>query len=121
MVKVKNGRLVASNIAFALPEDFSLTLQPTGCGVHLLEFKSDGRLVKGAIIYIDIEFDDAEMTAQEAMEDFADDCDLEIKGEFKPITRGKGTALSAHFFGGEYSEMYEERYNSSAINSSKTK
>ncbi len=111
MVKVKNGRLVASNIAFALPEDFSLTLQPTGCGVHLLEFKSDGRLVKGAIIYIDIEFDDAEMTAQEAMEDFADDCDLEIKGEFKPITRGKGTALSAHFFGGEYSEMYEERYN----------
>ena len=51
------------------------------------------------------------MTAQEAMEDFADDCDLEIKGEFKPITRGKGTALSAHFFGGEYSEMYEERYN----------
>lgn len=111
MVKVKNGKLVASNIAFALPEDFSLTLQPTGCGVHLLEFKSDGRLVKGAIIYIDIEFDDAEMTAQEAMEDFAGDCDLEIKGEFKPITRGKGTALSAHYFGGEYSEIYEERYD----------
>lgn len=111
MVKVKNGKLVASNIAFALPEDFSLTLQPTGCGVHLLEFKSDGRLVKGAIIYIDIEFDDAEMTSQEAMEDFAGDCDLEIKGEFKPITRGKGTALSAHYFGGEYSEIYEERYD----------
>ena len=39
MVKVKNGKLVASNISFALPEDFYLTLQPTGCGAHLLEFK----------------------------------------------------------------------------------
>ncbi len=111
MVKIKNGKMWASNVAFALPEDFTLTLQPTGCGVHLLEFKSDGRLVKGAVIYIDIEFDDAELTAQEAMEEFAEDSELTIKGEFKPITRGKGTALSAHYFGGEYSDMYEERYD----------
>lgn len=111
MVKVKNGKLVASNISFALPEDFNLTLQPTGCGVHLLEFKSNKGLVKGAVIYIDIQFDDAELTAQEAMEEFAEDCDLTIKGDFKPIKRGKGTALSAHYYGGEYSDMYEERYD----------
>lgn len=111
MVKVKNGKLVASNISFALPEDFNLTLQPTGCGVHLLQFQSEKRVVKGGIIYIDIQFDDAELTAQEAMEEFAEDCDLTIKADFKPITRGKGTALSAHYYGGEYSDMYEERYD----------
>ena len=111
MVKVKNGKLVASNISFALPEDFNLSLQPTACGVHLLEFKSEKRVVKGGIIYIDIEFEDAELTAQEAMEEFAEDCELTIKGDFKPITRGKGTALSAHYYGGEYSDMYEERYD----------
>ena len=111
MVKVKNGKLVASNISFALPEDFNLSLQPTGCGVHLLEFKSEKRVVKGGIIYIDIEFEDSELTAQEAMEEIAEDCELAIKGDFKPITRGKGTALSAHYYGGEYSDMYEERYD----------
>ena len=104
MVRVKNGKLVASNISFALPEDFYLTLQPTGCGVHLLEFKSDKRVVKGGIIYIDIEFENAELTAKEAMEEFAGDCDLHIKGDFKPITRGKGTALSVHYYGGAYSD-----------------
>ena len=111
MVKVKNGKLVASNISFALPEDFYLTLQPTGCGAHLLEFKSGKRVVKGGIIYIDIEFENAELTAKEAMEEFAGDCDLHIKGDFKPVTRGKGTALSAHYYGGAYSDMYEERYD----------
>ncbi len=111
MVKIKSGKLVASNISFALPENFSLSLQSTGFGVHLLEFKSDKRLVKGAVIYIDIEFEDAELTAQEAMEKFVEDVELKIKGDFKPITRGKGTALSAHFYGGEYSDMYEERYD----------
>ena len=110
MLKVKNGKLVASNISFALPEDFNLTLQPVGCGVHMLEFKSEKRVVKGGIIYIDIQFDDTELTAYEAMREYAEDCELKIHGEFKPITRGKGTALSAHYFGGGYSDTYEERY-----------
>lgn len=111
MVKIKNGKLVASNISFALPEDFNLTLKPTGCGVHLLELQSDERVVKGGIIYISIQFDDAELTAQEAMQDFAEDCELDIEGDFKPITRGKGTALSVHYYGGKHCDMYEERYD----------
>ena len=64
--------------------------------VNKIKELKDKRVVKGGIIYIDIEFENAELTAKEAMEEFAGDCDLHIKGDFKPITRGKGTALSAH-------------------------
>lgn len=110
MVKVKNGKLVASNMSFALPEGFNLTLKPTG-GVHLIEFVSDKRVIKGGLIYIDIQFDEAEFSAKEAMEEFAGDCDLHIQDNIKPITRGKGTAYSVHYDGSGYCDIYEERYD----------
>lgn len=111
MLKVIKGKLVASNMSFALPEGFNLTLKPTGCGVHLMEFVSDKRVITGGLIYIDIQFDEAESSAKEAMEEFAEDCDLDIQDNIKPITRGKGTAYSVHYGGSGHSDMYEERYD----------
>ena len=40
MLKVKNGKLIASNMSFALPEDFALDLRSPGGGYHTLEFVS---------------------------------------------------------------------------------
>lgn len=111
MLKVKNGRLVASNMSFALPEDFNLVLKMPGGGCHLLEFESEKDMFRGGRICIDIEFEDAEETAKEAMETFAADCDLDIHGDFKEVTRGKGTAVAAHYYGAGYSDSYEERYD----------
>lgn len=111
MLKVKNGKLLSSNMAFALPEEFSLELKMPGGGYHVLEFVSDDELVKGARVYINVEFEEAELTAKEAMEEFMEDCEHKLKGEFVPITRGKGTALAAFYTGGKYSEIYEERYD----------
>lgn len=111
MLKVKNGKLVGSNISFAMPEDFNLLLKPTAVGYHLLEFESGKGIIKGGRIVIDIELAESEMTAKEAMEEFIEDCDLSIEGEFAPITRGRGTAISAHYKGAEHTDYYEERYD----------
>ena len=92
MLKVKNGKMIASNMSFAMPEDFFLDLKMPGGGYHLLEFKSENEVVKGGIVYIDIEFEDAELTAQERMEEFVENNELKVKGEFFPVTRGKGKA-----------------------------
>ncbi len=112
MLKVKNGKLIASNMSFALPEEFNLDLKLPGGQYHLLHFASEKRVIKGGVIYIDVEFEDAELTAKEAMKEFAEDCELKIKGEFFPVTRGKGTAIGVHYKGTEgYSDYYEERYD----------
>lgn len=111
MLKVKNGKLIASNVAFALPEDFSLDLRSPGGGYHVLEFVSEDEVVKGGIVYINIEFSNEGMTAQEAMEEFMEDNELKVKGEFVPITRGKGTALGAFYTGEVVSFIYDERYD----------
>ena len=105
MLKVKNGRLMASNVSFDLPEEFNLDLKLPGGQYHLLHFASEKRVIKGGVIYIDVEFEEAELTAKEAMEEFAEDCELKI-------TRGKGTAIGVHYKGTEgYSDYYEERYD----------
>ncbi len=112
MLKIKNGKLIGSNMAFALPEDFKLNLKMPGGQYHILEFESEKRILKGCKIVIDVEFEEAELTAQEAMEEFIEDCELKLCGDFNPITRGKGTALAAHIKGTEgYSDYYEERYD----------
>lgn len=111
MLKVNNGKLVSSNMSFALPEDFSLDLKMPGGGYHVLEFVSDNELVKGARLYINVEFEEAELTAKEAMEEFIEDCELKLKGDFFPVTRGEGTALAAVYTGGKTSQIYEERYD----------
>ena len=41
MLKIKNGKLIASNMSFALPEDFTLDLRMPGDGYHVLEFVSE--------------------------------------------------------------------------------
>ena len=111
MLKVKDGKLIASNVAFALPEGFCLDLKMPGGGYHLLEFKSENEVVKGGIVYIDIEFEDAELTAQERMEEFVENNELKVKGEFFPVTRGKGKALGAFYTGEVVSFIYDERYD----------
>lgn len=112
MLKIKNGKLIGSNMAFALPEDFKLNLKMPGGQYHILEFESEKRILKGCKIVIDVEFEIAELTAQEAMEEFIEDCELKLCGEFYPVTRGKGTAIAAHIKGTEgYSDYYEERYD----------
>lgn len=69
------------------------------------------RILKGCKIFIDVEFEDAELNAKEAMEEFIEDCELKLCGEFYPVTRGKGTAIAAHIKGAEgYSDYYEKRY-----------
>ena len=94
-----------------LPEDFSLDLKMPGGGYHVLEFVSDNELVKGARLYINVELEEAELTAKEAMEEFIEDCELKLKGDFFPVTRGEGTALAAVYTGGKTSQIYEERYD----------
>lgn len=111
MLKVKNGKLIASNMSFALPEDFFLDLKAPGGGYHVLEFVSKDQVVKGGIVYINIEFEKAEETAKESMEDFMENNDLKVKGEFVPVTRGKGTALGAFYTGEVVSFIYDERYD----------
>ena len=111
MLKVKNGKLIASNMSFALPEDFTLDLRSPGGGYQTLEFVSKNQVVKGGIVYINIEFEKAELTAKEAMEEFMDDNELKVKGEFFPVTRGKGTALGAFYTEGKVSFIYDERYD----------
>jgi len=112
MLKIKNGKLISSNMLFALPEDFTLDLRSPGGGYQTLEFVSKNQVVKGGIVYINIEFEKAELTAKEAMEEFMDDNELKVKGEFFPVTRGKGTAIGVHYKGTEgYSDYYEERYD----------
>lgn len=111
MLKVKNGKLIASNVSFALPEDFSLDLKAPGGGYHVLEFVSNDQVVKGGIVYINIEFENAEMTAKESMEDFIENTELKKKDEFFPVTRGKGTALGAFYTGGRVCYIYDERYD----------
>lgn len=110
MLKVKNGKLIASNVSFALPEDFSLDLKTPGGGYHVLEFVSKDEIVKGGIVYINIEFSNEEMTAKEAMEEFMDDNELKVKGEFLPVKRGK-EALGAFYTGEGVSFIYDERYD----------
>ncbi len=111
MLKVKNGKLIASNMSFALPEDFTLDLRSPGGGYHTLEFVSKNQIVKGGIVYINIEFEKAEVTAREAMEEFMENNELKPKEEFFPVTRGKGTALGAFYTGGKVSFIYDERYD----------
>ncbi len=111
MLKVKNGRLIASNMSFALPEDFTLDLRSACSGFHTLEFVSEDEIVKGGIVYINIEFEEAEMTVQESMEEFMEDNELKNKGEFFPVTRGNGTALGAFYTGGRITYIYDERYD----------
>lgn len=111
MLKVKNGKLISSNMSFALPEDFALDLRSPGGGYHTLEFVSENQVVKGGIVYINIEFEKAEMTAKEAMEEFMEDNELKVKGEFVPVTRGQGTALGAFYTGEGVSFIYDERYD----------
>ncbi len=111
MLKIKEGKLIASNMSFALPEDFTLDLRMPGGGYHVLEFKSENEVVKGGIVYINIEFEEAEMTVQESMEEFMEDNELKNKGEFFPVTRGNGTALGAFYTGGRITYIYDERYD----------
>ena len=112
MLKIKNVKLIGSNMAFALPEDFKLNLKMPGGHYHILEFESEKRILKGCKIFIDVEFEDAELNAKEAMEEFIEDCELKLCGEFYPVTRDKGTAIAAHIKGAEgYSDYYEERYD----------
>ncbi len=111
MLKIKNGKLISSNMSFALPEDFALDLRMPGGKYHVLEFVSENQAIKGGIIYINIELEEAELTAKESMEEFMENCELKLKGEFFPITRGKGTALAAFYTGGRISNIYEERYD----------
>lgn len=111
MLKIKNGKLIASNMAFALPEDFSLNLRMPGGSYHVLEFVSKNQIVKGGIVYINIEFEKAEQTAKETMEDFMEDNELKAQGKFFTVTRGKGTALGAFYTGGKISFIYDERYD----------
>lgn len=111
MLKIKNGKLISSNMSFALPEDFALDLRSPGGGYHTLEFVSEDQVVKGGIVYINIEFEKAEQTAKESMEEFMEDNELKVKGEFFPVTRGKGTALGAFYTGGKVSFIYDERYD----------
>lgn len=78
----------------------------------MLEFSSDYQAIKGGKIFINIEFEEAELTAKEAMEEFMDDCELGLSGEFFPVKRGEGTALAAYYTGeGNISHFYEERYD----------
>lgn len=111
MLNIKNGKLVASNMSFDLPEDFTLDLKAPGGGYHVMEFFSKDQVVKGGIVYINIEFENAELTAKESMKDFMEDNELKIKGEFFPVTRGKGTALGAFYRSGRVSFIYDERYD----------
>lgn len=111
MLKIKEGKLIASNMSFSLPEDFNLDLRMPGGGYHVLEFKSEDEVVKGGIVYINIEFEEAEMTAQESTEEFMEDNELKNKGEFFPVTRGSGTALGAFYTGGRITYIYDERYD----------
>lgn len=111
MLKVKNGKLIASNVSFALPEDFTLDLRSPGGGYQTLEFFSENEVVKGGIVYINIEFEKAKHTAKESMKEFMEDNELNVKGEFLPVTRGKGTALGAFYTGEGVSFIYDERYD----------
>lgn len=111
MLKVKEGKLIASNMAFALPEDFTLDLKSPGVGYHTLEFFSEDQVAKGGIVYINIQFDNEELTAKERMEEFMENNELKVKGEFFPVTRGNGTALGAFYTGGRISFIYDERYD----------
>ena len=111
MLKVKEGKLLASNVAFALPENFTLDLRMLGGGYHVLEFKSENEVVKGGIVYINIEFEEEELTAQERMEEFMENNELKNKGKFFPVIRGKGTALGAFYTGGRLTYIYDERYD----------
>lgn len=111
MLKIKEGKLIASNMSFSLPEDFNLDFRMPGGGYHVLEFKSEDEVVKGGIVYINIEFEEAEMTAQESTEEFMEDNELKNKGEFFPVTRGNGTALGAFYTGGRITYIYDERYD----------
>lgn len=98
-------------MSFALPEDFTLDLRSACSGFHTLEFVSEDEIVKGGIVYINIEFEEAEMTVQESMEEFMEDNELKNKGEFFPVTRGNGTALGAFYTGGRITYIYDERYD----------
>lgn len=111
MLKVKNGKLIGTNISFSMPEDFYLITNSMAVEHHLLEFESGKGIVKGARIFIDIELEEAETTAQEAMEEFIEDSDLSLEGEFKTIKRGKGTAIAARYRGSNRTDYYEERYD----------
>lgn len=111
MLKVKNGKLIASNMSFALPEDFTLDLRSACSGYHTLEFVSEDQVVKGGTVYINIQFDNEELTAQERMEEFMENNELKLKGEFLPVTRGNGTALGAYYTGGRITFIYDERYD----------
>ena len=102
---------VASNMSFALPEDFTLDLRMPGGGYHVLEFVSENEVVKGGIVYINIQFDNEELTAKERMEEFMANNELKVKGEFLPVTRGKGKALGAFYTGGRITFIYDERYD----------
>lgn len=111
MVKIRNGKLFASNVAFALPEGFNLTLEPTGCGVHLLEFSSENEAIKDAKIYIDIEFVNEEIFAEEVLKEIIEDCEMENDGNPFYVTRGKGTAIAAYYHSSGFVDHYEERYD----------
>ena len=111
MLKIKNGKLIASNMSFVLPEDFTLDLRMPGGGYHVLEFVSENEVVKGGIVYINIQFDNEELTAKERMEEFMENNELKVKGEFLPVTRGKGKALGAFYTGGRITFIYDERYD----------
>lgn len=111
MVKIKNGKMWASNVAFALPEDFNLYLEPTGCGVHLLEFSSDDGVIEDGRVYIDVEFIESEISAEEQMEEIIEVCDMEKEGNLFSVTRGKGTAIAGYYHSTGFKDHYEERYD----------
>lgn len=111
MVKIKNGKMWASNVAFALPEDFNLYLEPTGCGVHLLEFSSEDGVIEDGRIYIAVEFSEAEISAKEQMEEIIEVCAMEKEGNLFPVTRGKGTAIAGYYHSTGFKDHYEERYD----------
>ncbi len=111
MVKIKNGKMRASNVAFALPEDFKLNLEPTGLGVHLLEFSSEDDIIEDGRIYIAIEFIEAEIPAKEQMEEIIEVCNMEKEGNLFPVTRGEGTAIAGFYHSTGFKDHYEERYD----------
>lgn len=111
MLKVKNGKLIATNVSFALPEDFTLDLRMPGGAYHVLEFVSENEVVKGGVVYIHIELSNEELTAKERMEEYMENNELKAKSEFFPVKRGKGEALGAFYTGGTITFIYDERYD----------
>ncbi len=111
MVKIQNGKMRASNVAFALPEDFKLYLGPTGCGIHMLEFSSEEGIIEDGRIYIAIEFIEDEVSAKDLMEEIIEVCEMEKEGNLFPVTRGKGTAVACYYHSTGFKDHYEERYD----------